>query len=65
MRGRDVVPHFLVFNAHLVHFFAFFFFGGGGLAIFSLDHQESDIFSYVFAFDQRGFTQLEVQRSET
>lgn len=43
-----------------------FFWGDRGpLAIFPLDLQESEIFTYVFAFDQRGFTQLEVERSET
>lgn len=59
--GRDVVPHFLVFCISL----PFFWGDRGPLAIFPLDLQESEIFTYVFAFDQRGFTQLEVERSET
>ena len=43
-----------------------FFWGTAGrLLFFPLDLQESEIFTYVFAFDQRGFTQLEVERSET
>ena len=34
--GRDVVPHFLVFDEHLVHFFAVFLRNRGPLAIFPL-----------------------------